>query len=1254
MRSENYPNESAAIRATFTPTLAGHRLRVCLLDQQTALMTHLMQPTLSTTFKPIPPPKPQHLSTAYTGTVESEAFRQYIRSQATRSKEPTLRAGSQQDGSQGTTYDGDYDEDDHLEEDWRTARAILAQPLAEKPQKTPLRSIWTPNVEEIVPLSQCQGELRESSSISTLKAREIRYTERQPETIRAGNQKRGVSPSATACEAMGLAHPVHTSQGIQGGIEPQTPTSVNEAAMNAKSQSQMTPPDAAAGCVDAALSSVVTDRFSLASTSGASPHSQERSREPSILSARASRTFSKWDMQDMFGPNLDSGQNMTAAALAEKGPIASSEQTLDLNSNADTRAQQFSDLPRNDCDAGGTFVSPAIAIGRPARALYPIKGEAAFNELEIAAGQTFLVLSDQLAGGWVLAEVNDPTQESGARRGLVPEGWYALERQMLPPSASPQNEVHTSPQDEGYLAPVMVQASNISIEAIPPSCTVAAQDSQIQSSPSRSGFLPSLSAFLSPRHRCSGLQNAQCGDENVKPPCGESRAALALTHLALPLNKASPFSSLSRCASENSSASCRRGERGSVMATSAEAAVVQPDDIDVQSTDPAAPTPKGQEPRVPPFSRSLAPWSNFVSSGAEDYLLSPDDETGTSGSDKPALLLTEGKDVQQSCMSTRMSPLSPSFEIEISPHGDLRWQTPASRCWINIDFPHWVPPRPGKGWLRKGAKKGFMAFAVTSYVLKSAQCGLRPSSEDELVDAHSAAHTPVESDNLTADQDSTLIAYLTMTVSRRYRQFVILAEHLNTTYPLIALPPMPAKSLSRQFEAPFLEERRVALTYFLEQVVRHPVLSRDEMVTAFLTHSITPCQGEGTPHPVEATRQDGEDWDDWLADRANRTLLNHLSNGRSVVLFSRAFHPEFAIDPEEVDTEAKAAEAWLRTVEGRMKESSDKDAECLLDALKTARQGALRSSENLRSIGRSLLKLTSEPHIPETRGLSVHEIRKGPPKVTNDEGAWCWRSHCHPCRHLASNLHHAADAFQDIAAMHLSLAQERSFDAHQRAWNCSLPLTVNTGLFGVIQETLKRYQLAREADAAAAAPCELLGDYGGHNVSVKDDKGREAKLPVEAAELLASKAETVLSVGMAELDRVHSEKVEDYALLGRELLDSHIELYEGVLERLKEAKRHFGDDALGVDPAYSVQVRDQTPDTDHKQDGRVVTSPYAEELYSSHRVAPKAPLRCPSTNLLPPNVFERGVLRPLGLAGDVALNLARMASGSHPEATASG
>lgn len=71
-------------------------------------------------------------------------------------------------------------------------------------------------------------------------------------------------------------------------------------------------------------------------------------------------------------------------------------------------------------------------------------------------------------------------------------------------------------------------------------------------------------------------------------------------------------------------------------------------------------------------------------------------------------------------------------------------------------------------------------------------------------------------------------------VLRRYSDFWWLLDVLIKRYPFRALPNLPPKKLGGR-DATFLEKRRKGLSRFINAIIRHPILRKDDIVSRFLT-----------------------------------------------------------------------------------------------------------------------------------------------------------------------------------------------------------------------------------------------------------------------------------------------------------------------------------------------------------------------------------------------------------------------------------
>ncbi|KAF7193121.1 Vacuolar protein sorting-associated protein vps5 [Pseudocercospora fuligena] len=74
----------------------------------------------------------------------------------------------------------------------------------------------------------------------------------------------------------------------------------------------------------------------------------------------------------------------------------------------------------------------------------------------------------------------------------------------------------------------------------------------------------------------------------------------------------------------------------------------------------------------------------------------------------------------------------------------------------------------------------------------------------------------------------------TMTVTRRYRDFLWLYERLHDTNPGVVVPPPPEKQAVGRFDTNFIESRRMALERMVNKIAAHPVLQMDGDLKTFL------------------------------------------------------------------------------------------------------------------------------------------------------------------------------------------------------------------------------------------------------------------------------------------------------------------------------------------------------------------------------------------------------------------------------------
>lgn len=75
-------------------------------------------------------------------------------------------------------------------------------------------------------------------------------------------------------------------------------------------------------------------------------------------------------------------------------------------------------------------------------------------------------------------------------------------------------------------------------------------------------------------------------------------------------------------------------------------------------------------------------------------------------------------------------------------------------------------------------------------------------------------------------------------VERRYSDFVTLRQEMIKEYPGYVIPPLPVKRITGNIDPSFVQERKVELQLFLNDILRHPLLWKYELIIDFL--SLTP------------------------------------------------------------------------------------------------------------------------------------------------------------------------------------------------------------------------------------------------------------------------------------------------------------------------------------------------------------------------------------------------------------------------------
>lgn len=836
------------------------------------------------------PVKPGHLSVAHTGTATSVAFQHYIRAQVTGGSE----VGSRQSAYQQAEADDDEDGEDEAQ--WMTIKAAAAAaPVDVVEKRLPLQEVFSQRMNaQGTNLATSHGPF--ASSASTIKG---------SRGLAAELLLRGESSQDTNNGSPSVSLWLEQTKQAVPSVSPSKEDDVEQ---DAASSTSGLPTDQ--GSPDTTIHSQLAFRLGATTLpiallphdksvvpSNSSHHAIERSRDPSIVTNINGSKMAQWDLH-------------TPPKEATK------PSQLDLLRLASAKRVSAPSSPLLVPPSPGPL-SNSLPESKPARALFTFKGERAFNELSLLAGQSFQILDEKLQGGWSLAMVEE---DGVCCKGLVPQGWYTFERLMAPPPPTDEGiEASTLAKQKKplstYLAPAVAASAPISVQAeqvrnAASSSTMTTKSPRsvsIESMPGRAA--DSLSQFLS-------RARTVADDKPAMVPCPLQSEVTSLTVVTVPADAQQQTFD----------------EPTTSVVTEADLA----DALSAQSDCEDPPTPVVSERTIsvaPPFARTLRRWSPFVASGAEEYLLSQTPERQST--------------------SNAHTELDRRYDIVTGSNDHLQWTAPRQYKWLDVHDPLFIEPSNIKqGWLSRSSTP-FVTFQVTI-----------ASADSKL----SMPTTPYDPTSPPAD-----LPVQVQTVSRRFKHFVQLADMLSVQYPLLfaGLPPLPTKSFAKRLDSVFVEQRRRELGNWLERVVRHPVLGEGAATTAFLTaHAV---EGRELPAGEEALF---DEWEQFITSSAqrNRSLKSHS--------FAKTYHPEFAIDLDEVAQEGERFAKWSQRIEGRFRgqdgSSSLRYEEPVLAAIDDLREDLLGSSQCYRGLSGSLTRLVQSDE-PSRRRL---------------EPNGCWREDC--------------------------------------------------------------------------------------------------------------------------------------------------------------------------------------------------------------------------------------------------------------------
>lgn len=859
-------------------------------------------------------------------------------------------------------------------------------------------------------------------------------------------------------------------------------------------------------------------------------------------------------------------------------------------------------------------------IGKPARALYDFEGEAAFNELIIRAGQPFDIVNESLAGGWSLGVVwdengvptrglipqgwycliQDFTRSPPASSGVEPPatlqfaGEDGEDGKLKLPSAavSPENgQVKDSPGSKLNVASPNQQIGSIEKSQ---SRVLSSTVNRTSAQTVEQERTPSQGSLDSQDRNTSALTPLSEGPAELEPQTPPVSVS-AFLNIG---EEAAQWQQVEQSDAKIQTASIRvhepEGDDAFVGATTAidgmPAASDEANPIDWSAVAAAQPlttvdyqtsltngsaghnSERIEQIAAPPGTESTAitssDWNgsifgkktfnrfaSFVTSGAEDYVLSNSDHAEHEHSRMVARKVSGGKPVgalvlkevaeedetaearhasvpAQSCDHARIatevlakdaagSAANPNHHFVIAGPAGPKWQSKCSPFLVQVHHPE-------KRTKLNGMQEYTVYHVTSTYPVERGDDGEAQDNSDSLSGRTGCIpYDPLGGPYPPGAQ---------VTVLRRFTQFEWLHQVLVKHYSALLIPPLPEKQYSGRFASDFIETRRADLEMWISRLVRHPVLRYSEPIRFFLS-----CEDEA----------------EWRSTAA--TLLRGGDEAGRGGVFAQTWHPDFNFDSTEAEVEAERMDAFLKTLEKTINGVGGHNAgkHGVLAAYKGHREGHVATSSTYRDLSYTLLRTLTgagagssdgHAHAMGGGGDDAHRIH-GPPMgnigkrsstgATNEHGVWCWREDCQECLNLTSALQNTAETMQTVADIYEHHSRETLLRQHERFKELSRPHTSAQALLETHRTTLARYR-------------EATGE-----VDPAEDQRGSANLSPAEAERVASRCETVLNVTLSEMDRLHSERVQDYHALGRALLDGEIELYESILEQLKAARLHF-------------------------------------------------------------------------------------------------
>ncbi|KAI8363710.1 hypothetical protein B0O80DRAFT_434330 [Mortierella sp. GBAus27b] len=245
---------------------------------------------------------------------------------------------------------------------------------------------------------------------------------------------------------------------------------------------------------------------------------------------------------------------------------------------------------------------------------------------------------------------------------------------------------------------------------------------------------------------------------------------------------------------------------------------------------------------------------------------------------------------------------------------------------------------------------------------------------------------------------------------------------------------------------------------------------------------------------------------DWK--RAEKKFDNDRITGTA--FFQHVYHPEFNVNE---DGDIDLMEKFNAHSKG-----TEKLMPFLTDATMAYKEGISDSQFRYKRLGLALLNMIST-------------TKDGPEHQTlNNDLAWCWREKCPACLRLTKAMQITSETMQLMA------------DVHQTH---------------ITEGCLPWQEMIKENSAPSSTFAPLIDMHQGTHKKLVEVVEKEQTMEEIDSETVKSRCDTVFNISLAEMDRVHDERVQDFQKGTKDFLDSQIAYHEKMLAHLKQARAAF-------------------------------------------------------------------------------------------------